>query len=495
MKIKSVKAQTLASLLFFLMVSYSCTYDKSADLIPESNYPPEIASIMVNKCATSGCHNNLSRVNAGGLDFSTWDLLFEGGRNGSSAIPFSPQYSYMMYSVNTDSGRGPVLFPTMPFEETPLSTSEYQLLYDWIQNGAPDKNGLLKFTENPSRKKAYICMQGCDVVAVVDAETKIIMKYISVGGNDAVIEAPHMVRVSPDGLYWYAVFYSGDVLQKFRTADDSLVSTLNVGSGDWNTIIITPDSKKGFLSATNAQRTVAINLETMTIETNISPEFPHGGFITPDGNWLYLTSQSGNFVNKVDLTDPFYSYSAVVLQPGETPSTSSRFDPHEMMLTPDGSSYFVSCQKSNEVRVFKTSNDSLLAIIPVGIKPQEFSTSSRHPYIFVTCTEDVLDANRTGTVYILNYINNSIVSSLYTGYQPHGIAVDDDHDCVYVANLNYDQNGPAPHHTSDCGGRNGYLSIIDMTTLQMYRKQLSDGSTFQYKNELLSFPYFVDYKK
>ncbi len=495
MRSGSMKSSLIVISLALSFLTFSCTYEKSEEPLPESNFPPEIAEILVYKCATSGCHNSQSRANAGGLDYSTWELMFEGGRNGSSVIPFSPQNSYLLYSINTDTIRGPVLVPTMPFEQSPLSETEYQILYNWILNGAPDKNGKIKFSDDPNRKKAYITMQGCDQVAVIDAETKIVMRYISVGDNPNLIEAPHMVRVSPDGLHWYVIFYSGQVLQKFRTSDDMLVSSVNVGTGDWNTLIMTPDSKKGFLNATNTQRTAVINLETMTVETNISPEFPHGGFITPDGNWLYLTSQSGNFINKVDLTDPFYNFIPIILQPGEVKSTSSRYDAHEMMLSPDGSSYFVSCQKSNEVRIFNTANDSLVATIPVGIKPQEFSASVKYPYIFVTCTEDPIDVNRKGSVYVLNYNTKSIESTLYTGYQPHGVAVDDDHDCVYISNLNYDQSGPAPHHASDCGGRNGYLTIIDMTNLQLYRKTLSDGNTFQYKNELLSFPYYVDYRK
>lgn len=479
------------ALLAFLA---SCTRDKKS-IEPESGYPEAVAKIINNKCATAGCHNSISYGNAGGLDFSTWDRMFEGGRNGNSVIPFSTTYSYLLYFVNTDSARGPVVLPTMPLDGPPLSNQEYQVLYDWIASGAPDKNGKIMFADNPDRKKAYICMQGCDQVAVVDAGRKVIMRYIAVGDNPNQIEAPHLVRVSPDGKYWYVVFYSGEVIQKFRTSDDSYVGSVNIGSGDWNTIIISTDSKKGFVNATIAGKTTVVNLETMSVETSISPEFPHGGFITPDGRWLYLTSQSGNFINKVDLNDPFYNFDPVLLQPGEFKSTAPRYDAHEMMLTADASHYYVSCQGSAEVRVFKLSNDSLVRVIPVGNKPQEFAVSTTRPYMFITCTEHPVDVNKKGLVYVLNTSTHTKVDSIYTGYQPHGIAVDDDHDCVYVANLNYDSSGPAPHHVTACGGRNGYLTIIDMSNLKLLRKSLPNGATFEYKNELLSFPYFIDYRK
>ncbi|HRS39361.1 MAG TPA: hypothetical protein P5292_09300, partial [Bacteroidia bacterium] len=155
----------------------------------------------------------------------------------------------------------------------------------------------------------------------------------------------------------------------------------------------------------------------------------------------------------------------------------------------------VSCQTSDEIRVFRLSDDSLLKIIPVGTKPQEFAESTNQPYLFVTCTEEVVDANRKGLVYVINYNTLDLVDSIYTGYQPHGIDFDPVRKLVYVANLNVDNTGPAPHHVSDCGGRNGYITIIDEQTLELYRRSFPDGSTSSYKNEVLRAPYFVAYRK
>ena len=489
------------SLLVILVVcckkEKTTTYDK-VEILPNTGFPNDVAKIMVSKCAIDGCHNSLSRSSSNGLDFSTWDLMFDGGRNGTSVIPFSVDYSYMLYTVNTDSTRAPVLLPTMPYLRPHLSEEEYQILVNWIANGATDKNGFIKFSDDPNRKKVYICMQGCDKVAVIDAKTKVIMRYITVGVDPTISEAPHQVRVSPDGKYWYVVFVSGTVLQKFRTSDDVLISTLTLDniSHNWNTIIFTPDGNTGFVNALDG-RTQIVSLDNMTLKTFLTHDTPHGGFVTHDGRYLYLTCQNGNFVNKVDLNSaPFYDQEVKIgLVPGQPISTSSTVKPHEMFLSPDGTRYFVSCQGTSEVRVFQTSNDSLLATIPVGLLPQEFDVSVTHPYIFVSCTEEPVSSTKHGSIYIINYNDFSIVGSIYTGFQPHGLAVDDGENLVYVANLNYDPNAPPPHHVTTCGGRNGNLTIIDMNTLQLYNKTLADGSTFQYKNELLPFPYFVTLRK
>jgi DNA-binding beta-propeller fold protein YncE len=61
----------------------------------------------------------------------------------------------------------------------------------------------------------------------------------------------------------------------------------------------------------------------------------------------------------------------------------------------------------------------------------------------------------------------AIVAKVYTGHQPHGIMVDEQNSRVYVTNRNVTTGGPAPHHASLCGGRNGYVTAIDLNTLQL----------------------------
>ena len=91
----------------------TCTKDKFSDSVT-SGYPSDVAAIIENKCATAGCHNTQSATNANGLDFSTWDKMFKGGKSGGSVIPYSVDYSYALYYMNTDQSLGLVAVPTMP---------------------------------------------------------------------------------------------------------------------------------------------------------------------------------------------------------------------------------------------------------------------------------------------------------------------------------------------------------------------------------------------
>jgi hypothetical protein len=171
--------------IFILSIVTGCTNDKH-EIPAKLSYPREVSSIILNKCATAGCHNTQSAGNAGGLDFSTWEKMFEGGRNGSSVIPFSVDYSYMLYFVNIYSDLGISLEPTMPYNEAPLSRNEVVTLRNWIAEGAPNSEGFVKFSDNPNRKKFYVCMQGCDQVAVFDAASRVIMRYVKVGVDNSI---------------------------------------------------------------------------------------------------------------------------------------------------------------------------------------------------------------------------------------------------------------------------------------------------------------------
>ena len=471
----------------------SCTKDKFPS--PDAScYPDEVAVILKNKCATAGCHNTQSSGNANGLDYSSWDNMFKGGKNGSSVIPYSTDFSYMLYFCNTDTNLGLVLTPRMPYNREPLSTAEFLTLKNWIASGAPNCQGYVNFSDNPDRKKFYVCMQPCNQVAVFDAETRVIMRYIAVGNGNG---GPHQVRITPDGKYWCLVFNGGNIMQVFNTADDTEVGTITLDNGTpngWNTVSFTSDSKTAFVADLVNGKIAMVDLTSFTSQVIQQLPNAHGTYVSADDSTLYVTSQIGNILNKIHLKDAQNPWSSdqVVL------GTSTALDPHEIIFNPDGLSYYVSCQKSNEVRVYSAAGDQLLQIIPVGVKPQEFSISQKRHWLVVSCTEDSLSPGcssaQKGSVYIIDYTTNTIVDHLYPGFQPHGIAVDDDHDLIYVANLNYD-GGPAPHHITGCGGRNGNVTIVDMKTRQLLVVNLPGGYQYIYKNEVLQFPYFIAYRK
>jgi len=473
--------------LCLILTIISCKRDEPAVDTKSSGYPANIARLILSKCATQGCHTPASKEGASGLSLSTWDDMMKGGRNGAVTIPYFSALSTMRLFTNTYSKYGTMVKPTMPLNQNHLNEKEMQILIDWIDNGAPNSKGFVKFSDNIYRKKAYITNQGCDVVAVVDVESNLVMRYISVGLNNTS-ELPHTVKISPNGEYWCVCFAAGNVFQIFSTKNDKLVASIPIPAGSWNTIAFSSDSKMVYTVDWNSGGQVAcINLQNLTLKKLIgagSLEWPHGITLYND-TVMYVTANKGNFIYRANISDlDNVDFKTIVAEKNTAINKNSSLDIHEIAFAPDHSKYFLSCQNSNEVRVMNAQKDTLIAIIPTGKYPVEFSFSTKHNLLFVSCMEDdtYINDGIKGSIAAINYVNNTLVSTIKSGYQPHGLWADDAQDILYIINRNINSDGPAPHHSSFCGGRNGYYQFIDMKTLQLIK-----GSN----RELSSDPYSV----
>ena len=483
-----IKAITVSFAIIGILFYSNCTYDKLQIVGSETTgYPPAIANIMIPKCATAGCHNTQSKAGASGIDLTTWDNLFKGGNNNSCVIPYRSDQSYLMYFINTYSDLGPSLVPNMPYNSSPLSHDEVATIKTWIDNGAPNSSGFVKWSDNPGRQKIYVVNQGCNLVSVFDKATNLIMRVVNVGDpGNSTNRSPHEIKVSPDNKYWYTIFAVGGTrIEKYDCNTDKLVANIPVGNypygGSFGSSSISNDSKTvyaidwayyGGLSIIDFDADTLIN---MWYSTSGNFFQPHGSSLNNAGNILYVTGIQGNFDFKINISHPknippnSFNYQNALSLDGKIPNTSDNLNPYTVQFTPDSSKYFVTCSGSNEVRIFNASNDAIIDSIQVGSYPCEMAMSNAMPYLFVSCMNDSITFPHVyGSVYVINYLTNAVVYNIYTGWQPHGIAVDDATLKCYVINRNFSANGPAPHHATSAGcGRDGYMTIIDMTTRQL----------------------------
>lgn len=397
----------------------------------------------------------------------------QGGNNGSMVIPFSSQLSPLFQFINTYPELGLTLKPTMPLNGQALSKDDVNMIKSWIDSGCKSLEGEIPFEKNyTTRSKIYMSNQGCDLVAIIDPPTGLIMRYIKVGHEENEIELPHNIQVSHDGRYWYACFVNGKYLQKYDAATDTLVAEATIGTGSWNVIRISENDQHGFVSDLSSNgKMVMVNLNSMSVEAVLSGSGvlsnPHGMAISKNADTIYITSQYGNMVYRyLPLTT---SLDKISLQKGVQPVTTPQLlDPHEIMFSSDASKYFVTCQASNEVRVMDRQADTLLKVISVGKYPLEMAQYKQ--LLFVTCQEDINPVNNffRGSVYVINTQTMQTEKIIYGKmFQPHGLAVDIEHEQLYIASRNADPTGPAPHHISDCGGRNGYFTILNLNNYEI----------------------------
>jgi YVTN family beta-propeller protein len=439
---------------------------------------------MVSKCAISGCHNAASYENAGGLLLDSWEHLFDGGRNGAVVVPYSIDYSPLLYFINTDSLLGPVAVPTMPLDHPPLSKEEYVRVRDWIANGAPDADGNIPFADKAdTRQKVYTVFQKCDIIGVIDVEKGVVMRYIPVG-KQAYPESQTYLRASGDGRYVYVCFWYNDEVLKIDTRTDKVVASFPVSNLFWTNMAIANDGTK--LAITNGD---SYELGIINTATGSMQPFANTGMVNPLGitanssfDTFYITSRYGNTLYKS--TNGNLQKISIDGKPLTTSSALTP-DPYEVIISPDQSKYFVSCEKSSEIRVFDRTSDNLVKVIPVGKQPRTLSVAKSKPYLFVPCMEDDNGtAGFKGSVYIIDYNTLNVVTKIEGRiYQPHTVSVDERNGQFYVFSRNQNYDGPAPHHQGPCSGRNGYFTVYDLNTL-------SPASTK--RHELLVDPYISD---
>jgi DNA-binding beta-propeller fold protein YncE len=492
-----------AAILFTVLISGLC-FTSCKHEIPKptattnpngSGYPEAIANIIVTKCATAGCHNVASYANSGGLLLDTWEHMFDGGSNGAVAIPYSPEYSSLLFFVNTDSSLGPVAQPTMPKDAAPLSADEYKTLRDWIVNGAPNKDGMVPFSSNAStRQKTYLTMQACDQIAVIDAEKQVVMRYISIGADADNPEVAHCVRFSHDGRYAFVCFSYGNVVQKIDASTDKVVATVQLddipGGAQWNVVQPNADGSRFVVSDMVGGRLLYYDFASGVKFSQPNLITAHGIAANDSFNSFYVTQQIGNNIYKVNMSidNPFPDYETINIR------ASDSANPHEIIMTPDRTKLFITCQASDEVRVVSTETNALVtgqpSVIPVGRKPQEMAISTKMPYLFVSCIEQPLPEFSTpqvkfrGSIFVINYLTNTLVKEIRGRFaSPHGVTVDDKNGLFYFASTNINPDGPAPHHVSSCAGNNGYYQVYDLLTLEPVNNK---------RFEVLPFPYSFD---
>lgn len=442
------------------------------------NYPDPVAKIIQTKCATAGCHDEVSKEAAAGLSLATWAEAFEGSNNGNPAIiPYAVEPSSLFLFTNTFEDLGSSNTPVMPVNGDPLSREEIETLIDWINAGAPNADGHVMWSDDPEREKYYVLNLLCNQVAVFDRDSRKLMRYIDVPIQAGEFNS-ELVTADPTGEYWYVLLRSGRVI-KYNASNDQIVSDVDLGVGTWIELAISDNGEKAVATSYRGNSDyyggslTVVDLPTMTIDHVIdapqdSVYFPFGAAWTPSGDAFYACAYLGNFIYKVDMTGaPVVE--RIKIQEGEAWEWNQfTYKPGMIEFMPGGNEYALLAEKPYEVRFYNAANDSLTGIVQVAKYPIAMSASATYPYLFVSCMEDQTTFSGKSRVDVIDRNTHSLVTSIYAGYQSRGLVVDDEAGLVYVANRNADPTGAdVPHHYTSCDGNNGYVTIIDMSTLSL----------------------------
>lgn len=447
----------LRSSPFLLLLLAACQHEPVA--VPHG-YPSEVGELLINRCATTGCHNAASADAAGGLDLSTWNSMVKGGRRNAAVVAGHPTLSVLWMSTNTDSTAGPTVKPLMPYEQMPLSESEQNLIREWIADGARNAKGTMPFSGITAASALVVLNNRCGQVMLLDWASGRVARAIQLDtatNNGTATQ----IAVSPNNGDLYVLFSAGSVVHYDGRSLNHLRTT-ELPLGTWRTLAF---AANGSLIATSwsgnsalsGGHVVEMDVQSLAAEALALPSdsiyFPMG-FAQTDGFWM--AANTANFVYR-RVNDSWTR-----LRLDDEPINFNEFGYRPTAICAAGPLMAVACEGTDEVRFLDATNGAIKGRCPVASYPQKMVFDAERNLLYVACQEEE-HADGKGLVMAVNLSTLAVDHQVYTGYQPRAITMDPTGNWLYVANRNADPVGAdEPHHYSECEGRNGYLCRIEL---------------------------------
>jgi YVTN family beta-propeller protein len=391
------------------------------------SFSGDILPVFEQSCNFRGCHNSVDKQS--GIDLTNWNSFMVHGSNfGAEIIPYNSKWSHLLQHINIDTNIAPVSSPLMPkamppySNGIPLNTDKVKLVMKWIDEGAKDDYGKIAY-EN-IRNKAFITNQASDFVAVVNLDNFFLTRYVKTGESLSSLASPHNVAVDDNGRYFYVTLIAEGFVEKFDAMTYEKLGRLQIVTAPGH-VIITPDGTKGYVTNYNVNGTERFvrsfstaDMTVMNTITDITMNATHGGRITSDGMYLITVSELGEYIQIIRTSDDQVEQ-IIPVDPVVPPTGNGTgfFRPIAVSITPDNRYAFITCDKSNDVRVLDMNTRSIIAVISVGLFPIQSECTPDGKWLYV--------ANRnSNSVTVIDINIFTVVKTISSvGAQPHGVAV------------------------------------------------------------------------
>ncbi len=413
----------------------------------------EVANIFKDNCSTSSCHSGNNPAN--GLSLESHSALFAGSNNrgsdlipnygGEVVIPFRPDKSLLYLIV---SGR---LINEMDVSHDILSANEIEILRQWVDNGAPDNNGDIPFSNIDSR--VYVCNQNSDQVSVVDASTNVVTRILNVDLTQDFADLPHMVKEYGD--YYYVTLIGANKLLKVSKDNNEIVGQVD-GIEKAGMIQISHDGSKAYVSRSSTSPSIfssvfAIDLINMSVISEIdliTIGVPHGIVLSPDGSKLYALNLTKNTLHVIN-TSTNEAEELIVLQ--------KNYEPMQAAISPDGRYLYISARATGQLLVIETNNLTVVSEIALKPMPMQIAVKSDGSEIYV-------NSMMANTVQVIEFDGVNWTKVTEIGHPAfsmlHGIDITADDRYLYVSARN--TNGAfVPMYKAEGEGPPGLVGVID----------------------------------
>ncbi|MEM7368217.1 MAG: hypothetical protein AAF587_06410 [Bacteroidota bacterium] len=465
-------------------------YNLEEQRLEEADYPDEVGEIVVNSCAITACH--IGEDSPESLDLSSWSLAFEGSEFGSVIIPGTPQWSHLFQHINTFEELGIRALPTMPIqEEDRLDRTQVTIIKDWIENGALNREGKAYWETQTSTSggKLFTLCANSDLIAVSDIASNLIMRFIPVGQNPAVLEAPHFLTLSPDEQYMYVTLISGNALEKYRTDTYELVGRVALSASP-ALVQIGANGTRAIVTHYNTSHDTPklsmINTTDMSLiqEVNGGTDFlglAHGVRINEAFTRVFVGAGASDEYAVLEIDETGFK-SVIDTYPVDPSSIADTLKPYQLYLLEQEDLLFITCNKGNQVRVFRPETGELVKVIDVARFPRLMEYDPESKRMFVACAKEENFSEQgalEGCISVIDVANLVWERNIYrVGQRPHGVSVDVVGRRLYVSSENTGGQDP-PHHPLE--GNTfppGKYNVIDLNTLEVLRDEETEVAEF-----------------
>ena len=402
-----------------------------ADTLPdskvynESDQYQEVQEILNGKCVS--CHSGPTAAH--GLQLDSWKHILTGSEHGEAVIPFDAERS-LLSEITTKLVGGP-----HPEElgEPGLTTDEKSFLNNWIDRGAPSKEGLIAFAD--VEHLLYAANQGDALISVIDMESNVVIRTVDLQKLGFSANAqPHHIVVEPDGSYWYVSLISDNTILKFDRSN-TLVNKLTFERP--GLLALDPNTDKLYagrsMAAVSPPQTIGIidrvsmNLEEMGV---FFPR-PHALAVEPKSGAVYTAGLS---VNQIATLYPEDESIELFTLAGEKMHTLVQF-----AISPNGQWMAGTTELTSSIFLFDlTKNIEIGPVDTILVNPAPWHPSFTPDGRWVYAGND-----RDNTVSVIDMNSRTLVNVIEGNglSQPHGSATSHDGQYVYISNRNLETPG------------------------------------------------------
>src|SRR5712664_2241157 len=255
---------------------------------------------------------------------------------------------------------------------------------------------------SPDHRTIAVVAIGSNAVNFIDTATNSV-KHITYVGR-----SPHEAFFTPDGKEVWVTVRGENYVSVLDGATYKEKTRIIVPNGPGMTIF-SPDGKYGYVCSSFTPETVVITVADHQIVGRVPQASPFCPNIaaTPDGKQVWFTLKDTGKTEVFDARPPF-----AVLKTLDTGPITNRVN---FVRNANGSFAYVTVGGLNQVQVFRTSDFTKVATIPVGRLPHGVWPSEDGSRIYVGLEND-------DQLAVISTLTNTVIATIPIGQAPQAIA-------------------------------------------------------------------------